>query len=460
MDTIARDAHVLDMASTTRHSVAARLDRLPIGSFHWQVMWVIAFIYLFELGDLNNFGLVAPALRVQWNVSIAMIGYITSAGFIGMFVGAVCGGWFSDKVGRKLALILTTLWFSGFSLLNGLAWDAWSMLGIRFLTGIGLSSVTVVAMTYVSEVFPPGRRGSYQAWIMVIGLFGIPAAAYVSELLIPLSTLGWRLVFVFGGLGIFTVAFMPWMEESPRWLEESGRLVEADAAVDRIEAATRGKSATLPPIIDAAMAVSAPGAAQHGKFADLFIGGNLPRTGMLIAVWVFQTLGIFGFMAWVPTLLATHGFDLSKSLLFVTIMYLGAPVGALIAALISDRWERKYLITLAAVTIACFGMLYGLSNSMVPIIVFGFCVAMFLQVFAPLLYAYTPECYPTEVRSTGSGVAYGAGRLANGFGPLIVAFLFTTYGYKSVFLYIVAMWLMVALIVSASGPKTKGQSLT
>ena len=91
--------------------------------------------------------------------------------------------------------------------------------------------------------------------------------------------------------------------------------------------------------------------------------------------------------------------------------------------------------------------------------VVSFCVSMFIQTFAPLLYAYTPECYPTEIRNSGSGIGYGVGRLANGFGPLIVAFLFTHYGYMSVFVYIAATWLMAAIIISAFGPKTKGRTL-
>jgi putative MFS transporter len=84
---------------------------------------------------------------------------------------------------------------------------------------------------------------------------------------------------------------------------------------------------------------------------------------------------------------------------------------------------------------------------------------MFLQVFAPLLYAYTPEIYPTSIRTEGSGVAYGAGRLANGFGPLLIAYLFTQFGYVSVFVYIAAMWILVALVVTFFGPKTKGVTL-
>ncbi len=417
-------------------------------------MWLIAYVFFFELGDLNTFAFAAPELRVQWKLSIATIGVITSAAFIGMFVGATTGGWFSDKVGRKKALILTTVWYSLFSLLNAFVWNVPGLFVTRFLTGVGLSAMTVVAITYISEMFPAKKRGTYQGWIMVIGLFGIPITAHVAEVLVPMFAYGWRLVFIWGALGMLVLLFAHKLEESPRWYENHGRLAEADAALDRIEARIKADFGSLPPLAE-----EPPKMGRRGKFADLFAPTYLGRTIMLIGAWIFQTLGFYGFMAWVPTLLAAHGFTLVKSLLWVSIMHFGAPVGAFIAAMISDRWERKYLITITALVIAFCGVMYGLSFSKLPIIFFGFCVSMFIQTFAPLLYAYTPECYPTEIRNSGSGVGYGIGRLANGFGPLIVAFLFTHYGYMSVFVYIAATWLMVAIVISVFGPKTKGRTL-
>jgi putative MFS transporter len=84
---------------------------------------------------------------------------------------------------------------------------------------------------------------------------------------------------------------------------------------------------------------------------------------------------------------------------------------------------------------------------------------MLIQAFAPLLYAYTAECFPTEIRSTGTGLTYGIGRLSNAAGPLVIAFLFATYGYASVFAYIAACWLVVAATVAAMGPLTRGHTL-
>src|SRR5262245_60535462 len=42
---------------------------------------------------------------------------------------------------------------------------------------------------------------------------------------------------------------------------------------------------------------------------------------------------------------------------------------------------------------------------------------------------------------------------------LFVAFLFSHYGYTSVFIYIAACWLLVALTIGIFGPLTKGRTL-
>ena len=44
-------------------------------------------------------------------------------------------------------------------------------------------------------------------------------------------------------------------------------------------------------------------------------------------------------------------------------------------------------------------------------------------------------------------------------GPLIVAFLFSTYGYRSVFAYIAVCWLVVATLIAAFGPRMNARSL-
>ena len=438
--------------------VAARLDRLPIAKFHRDMVKLLAYIFFFELGDLNSFAFAAPGVRQAWHLSIDTISFITSASFFGMFIGATTGGWLSDRLGRKPALVVTTVWYSGFSLLNAFAWNTASLFATRLLTGVGLSAMTVIAMTYISEMFPARLRGAYQARILTIGLCGIPVTAYVARFIIPAASWGWRAVFVWGSFAVAFPLFAGRLEESPRWYENQGRADEADAAMTRIEQRVRQEVGELPPV--AIVPAAPPAPARRGGFGELVASGSLGRLVLLVSIWTCQTLGIYGFLSWAPTLLVEHGFSVVRSLEQSSAMSIGAVPGAWIAATISDRWERKSLIAIVAVVIAACGLSYGLSFRTETIVIFGFLVAMSQQVFAALLYAYTPECFPTQVRNTGAGVSYGIGRLANGFaGPFIVAYLFQRYGYTSVFLYIAICWAMVAMLVTVFGPKTRGRAL-
>jgi putative MFS transporter len=114
---------------------------------------------------------------------------------------------------------------------------------------------------------------------------------------------------------------------------------------------------------------------------------------------------------------------------------------------------------MVALLSAFCGLMYGLTFRTFTIIIFGFLVAMLQHALTPLLYSYTPECYPTEIRNSGAGLAYGVGRLANVLGPLLVAFLYTHHGYTSVFVYIASCWVLVAITIGGFGPLTKGRAL-
>ena len=440
-------------------TAAERLDRLAISPFHRRTAALLAYVFFFELGDLNSFAYAAPALRQQWQLSIQTIATITSASFVGMFVGAMTAGTLSDHIGRKRALILTTVWYSSMSLLNACAWSVPSLFAARLLTGVGLSGMTVVAMTYIGEMFPSRVRGAFQARILMFGLIGIPATAYVARFMIPNAAWGWRGVFVWGALAIFFPIFARRLEESPRWLERRGRRAEAEDVLTQIE--REGPAANESSAVQSGSLATRPVNADAGSIGikGLIKSGAGGRALLLISVWFCQTLGFYGFNAWVPTLLAEQGFSIMRTLEQSSAISIGAVPGAWVASKIADRWERKYLIAGVAVLVGTFGMIYGLSFNTWVIVIFGFLVAMSQQVFAPMLYAYTAECFPTNARNTGAGLSYGIGRLGNAIGPLIVAFLFTTYGYRSVFAYIGVCWVLVAMLILAFGPRMNQRTL-
>lgn len=436
--------------------LSARLDRLPLGRFHRRVLLALAVAFVFEFGDLNTFAYAAPALEKHLHLTIANIAFVTSASFLGMFVGAVGGGRFSDAVGRRRALLIAVAFFSAASLLNAVMSTVPTLALARFLTGIGLSAMTCSATTYICEVMPARLRGRMQSAVMAIGLVGIPVMSFTARGVIPLGADAWRFVFVFGALGVFALPLIARLPESPRWLAQHGMDERAATEVDRIEKNTVADPDSLPAL--PATPVAAPITTRTG-YRALFRGAVGRRTLMLAVVWIFQTLGFYGFVAWVPTLLAAHGFDLVHSLTFSALTTLGAVPGALLAWPLSDRFGRKTPIVVISAAIAACGLAYGLTFNPVAIVVFGFLVNALIQTFAALLYAYTPELFPTEQRNSGNGLVYGVGRLANILGPMIVATIFGSYGYSPVFVYIAGCWAIVALTVAVFGPRTGMQQL-
>lgn len=435
------------MATTAE--LAARLDRLPLSRFHRRVLYGLAFGFFFELADLNTFAYAAPGLRKYMGLSVDTIAFITSASFLGMFLGAVLAGRAADRLGRRRTLIVSVVWYSVFSLLNAGAFDVGTLLAARLLTGAGLSAMTVTAITYLSETMPRAHRGRMQGAVLAAGLAGIPVMAFLARGVVPTGPDGWRYVFLFGALGVVALGFMLRLPESPRWLLDHGRPDDAETTLTAIETEVAAATGPLPPPVPVAGTVI-----EERALRKLFARPLGRRTWMLLAAWIFQTLGFYGFVSWVPTLLADHGFDIKDSLTFSAITTIGAVPGALLAWPISDRYRRKVPAVVVSLVIAGCGVAYGVSFNVAAIIVFGFLVSFFIQTFAALLYAYTPELYPTPLRNTGSGLAYGVGRLTNIAGPIIVAAIYGSAGYVWVFGYIAACWAVVALAIGVFGPRT------
>jgi putative MFS transporter len=127
-----------------------------------------------------------------------------------MFIRAMIGGWFSDRLGRKRTLILATLWCAGFSLLNAFVWEPTGLFVARLLTGVGCSAMIVVGITYIStRCFP---RSSVELTRVADvdrtvrhSRHGVCCAFLHSD-----GPWGWRLVFVWGSLGILIPLLACW----------------------------------------------------------------------------------------------------------------------------------------------------------------------------------------------------------------------------------------------------------
>jgi MFS transporter, putative metabolite:H+ symporter len=437
-----------------QHSNAAnRLDRLPIARFHKIMLVALSFAYFFEFADINTFATTAPKLIKPWGLTVDQIAYVTSLSFVGMFLGSLIASWIADRWGRKTALVATTLFFSVFSLLSTFTWDIVSLGVCRILTSAGLSAMTVVGVIYLSEMFPAAVRGKYQAYAIVIGICGTPATNLLASVIVPLTAWSWRLVYLWGALGLLVLLVIRRLVESPRWYESRGEYARADAVLREIEEQVGAERGPLP--APAAMAAPDDSPISRAPLRLLLQKRYLGPTLLLTVLWVTQTIGFFGYSSWAPTLLTKEGFSVQSSIFYVALSTVGAPLGSYLAALVTDRFERKWCLVVFGTAIAVCGLLYGLTFNPLLIVVFGFLVNLIERGYTALAYAYSPELFDIRGRSLGTGVSYGLGRLSNALGPLVIAALYVGAGYHSVFAFVAGTWLFGALTLAIFGPRTR-----
>ena len=173
---------------------------------------------------------------------------------------------------------------------------------------------------------------------------------------------------------------------------------------------------------------------------------------MLVIYNLFQTIGYYGFQAWVPTLLKSQGVDVGASLWYTFIIAIANPIGPLIGIWLADNFERKWQIAWAAIGIAVFGLLFSQQSTMVLLITFGILITMSANWLSFSFHAYQAELYPTRIRAQAVGFVYSWSRFSTIFSPFVIQWLFGSYGSTGVFSFIAAAMVVVFIVIGGFGP--------
>ena len=79
----------------------ARLDRVPLNSFHWRLLITSGLGWMFDAMDVLLIGFLVTPIAKEFTLAPAQIGLVASAGFVGMFLGAAISGRLADRYGRR-----------------------------------------------------------------------------------------------------------------------------------------------------------------------------------------------------------------------------------------------------------------------------------------------------------------------------------------------------------------------
>ncbi len=446
----------------TPSDISGRMERLPMTSYQTKLFCIIATAWFFDSMDLGVMTFILGSIKAEFGLSIAQTGIVASASFLGMLIGAAVAGVLADRFGRKPVFQVSMVFWGIGSLFCGLSTDVNMLIASRIVLGFGMGMEFPVGLSIVSEIVPSNRRGRYLAILEGFWPIGFICSGVLSYLL--LEPIGWRgIFFVLAVPAVFVFYIRRHVPESPRWLSDSGQSEKADNVMTTMENHVRKtlNNKELPPIVS--LPTAATQSNSGNSFSELWKGEYGRRTLMLWILWFFALMGYYGLTSWLGALLQQAGYEVTKSVQYtVTISLAGIP-GFIFASWIIEKIGRKptcvLLLLGSAVSVYIYGHVASVKGELHYLMMSGMFMQFCLFGMWSILYAYTPELYPTRIRATGAGFASSIGRLGSFVGPFAVGFLLPVTGQTGVFTLGAASFVIAAAVVVLLGVETRGRAL-
>ncbi len=397
-------------------------QQTKLTSNQWKLIITGNLADLLDFLDFFLIGAVGAYLIKEWQLTYWQGAAIFTASGFGAVPGAFFWGWVADKIGRRKVFISTAI---NVALATGAmyftpdanGWIAgWVFLSVmRFFVGVGNAGLYAVDLPLVQEFIPGYKRGWVSALVTTLLPAGVLLGALAGWLLPPY--IGWRGVFLVGLAPIVLVLMVRyWVPESPRWLIRMGRHEEARKSlawalmVDPEEIAL---PATLPE-------------AEKARWSELFKYPRSVAAGCLTGLT--QTGGV-GLGLWGTSLLVLV---LQVSAPTANFMWIWVSVSAIlgrffITALIEPLGRRGSGI-LCCVSAAILMVLAGyLHNVYIGSVSLFYALILAQTFFGSANYSvvgpYMAEIWPTRLRASGMGLAYGVGNSGKILGPLGLALI-------------------------------------
>ena len=418
--TSVQSASVASSGSLTRNE---RLDRLPFNKAHRKLLVASGIGWAFDAMDVGlvSFVVAAIAADPHFNLTPTEKSWVLSIGFVGMAIGAALGGFVADRVGRKTVFSATLVIFG---LANGgmaLSWSLAALLIARLIIGLGLGAELPVASTLVSEFSPTKQRGRMTVLLESFWAVGWIVAACIGYFVIPnTGDWGWRWALLIGALPLLY------------------------AIVTRVHIPASPKGKPLPKI----------------NTRELFGKKCIARTAAIWATWFFVNFSYYGAFTWMPSLLADQFGSLTKSFGYTLAIAVAQLPGYFLAAWLVEIWGRRKTLSVFLAVSAVAAFAFSQAGSVAAVLGFGMLLSASNLGAWGVLYAVTPEIYPTRLRAAASGAAAACGRVAAIIAPLLMPwFLTLSGGNKAVAFIVFAVAFILACVAALCLPERTGKEL-
>lgn len=397
-------------------------------------------------------------LQALWESSDAFHGTVVMAMALwGTVVGAIFGGFPTNRLGRKKTLLIIGILFTISALGSAFANDPWVFAVFRFVGGLGVGASTVAAPTYIAEIAPAKDRGRLVSLYQFNIVFGILIAFLSNYLLSGIGENAWRWMMGVEAIpAVIYSLFVLTIPKSPRWLLSKSKRKEAKQVLQIIN-----PDENIELLMDE-LSIQRENT-QPGE--TIFI--KKYRFPLMLAFFIAffnQFSGINAFLYYAPRIFEEAGLGKSTALLSSIGIGVTNLVFTLLGVFLIDKLGRRqlmyfgsvgYIISLSLVAAAFFLDWKGLA---VPIFLFLFIASHAIGQGA-VIWVFISEIFPNHLRASGQAFGSSTHWVLAAIIPSLVPVLFSTIGVGVVFLIFAIMMVFQLLFVMFIMPETKGISL-
>ncbi|MCF2707554.1 sugar porter family MFS transporter [Bacteroides pyogenes] len=411
------------------------------------------------------------ALQQGWYVGCALVGSI---------VGVLFAGILSDKLGRKLTMIISAVLFSTSALGCAICADFTQLVIYRIVGGIGIGIVSIVSPLYISEVSVAEYRGRLVSLYQLAVTVGFLGAYLVNYQLLAWAESGVRLsmpwvqkIFVSevwrGMLGMETlpailffiiIFFIP---ESPRWLIVKGRESKALGILNRIYHSlplAKYQLSETKSVLTSESKSDWSILLKPGIFKAVIIGVCIAILG--------QFMGVNAVLYYGPSIFENAGLSGGDSLFYQVLVGLVNMLTTILALVIIDKVGRKQLVyygvsgMIASLILIGLYFLFGDSwgvSSLFLLSFFLFYVFCCAVSICAVIFVLLSEMYPTKVRGLAMSIAGFALWIGTYLIGQLTPWLLQNLTPAGTFFLFAVMCVPYMLIVWKLIPETAGKSL-
>ena len=379
---------------------------------------------------LMHDGLAAEQKDVDTKASI-----IQAAFLVGWALGGGFFGRLGDILGRSRTLVLTILFYAGFTGLSAFCTEWWHLLICRFLSALGIGGEWAVGASLLSETWPKKWRPWIAATLQTAVNMGVLLAcaagaifAWVVNQGLMTEAMSHRVVFL---VGILPALITLWIRKAVPETEEWEH-----AAKDR-----------KPP-----------------QIRELFGPQVAGTTWRVLIICAVSLTAHWAFMFWqqsliraLPEVKSLPGPDQMRAVVEALVWIMGGSIlGNYVAGFLAKLWGYRNSIVImllgyAAAMLAAFHSSTAWTHEQMLewYAVIGLCQGVF-----GLFTMCLPPLFPTLLRTTGAGFCYNIGRIVAAAGTVVFK-LYAPVGDYHRALYLAGLLFIPAALIALLLPEEK-----